>query len=335
MTGDDLEIPEVVGDKEDGEEEALLLPDSKAVSAGDPVDLYFQEIRRGPLLTAEEEIELGKRIAAGKAACEALENLPNLRPRQRAEREAAICDAQAAREHLARANTRLVVSIAKRYIGQGLPFADLIQEGNLGLMRAVDKYDYTRGNRFSSYAWWWIRQRITRSLRQKVRTIRIPLHIVERIQLMYRTAYTLEQELGRRPTPEEMATQLQLSPARVRSLIEYSKYPISLERPVGDGDDRELGDFIEDTDAPEPPAVADQRLLQEAIEEVLTELTPRQEHILRWRFGLGTAQGERLVLEEIGNKFGLSRERIRQLEKLALDRLRNPKLADQLRDYLE
>ena len=152
---------------------------------------------------------------------------------------------------------------------------------------------------------------------------------------MYRTAYTLEQELGRRPTPEEMATQLQLSPARVRSLIEYSKYPISLERPVGDGDDRELGDFIEDTDAPEPPAVADQRLLQEAIEEVLTELTPRQEHILRWRFGLGTAQGEQLVLEEIGNKFGLSRERIRQLEKLALDRLRNPKLADQLRDYLE
>ncbi len=317
-----------------GEDPVQLPADIASAWTGDPVNLYFREIIQEPLLTAEEEIALAKRIKAGKAACEALENSPTMSPRQRAEQEAVTCDAEAARDHLTRANTRLVVSIANRYIGQGLPFLDLIQEGNLGLMVAVGKYDYTLGHRFSSYAWWWIRQRITRSLRQKVRTIRIPLHVMERIQLMHKTASALEQESGRRPTAEELAAQLKLSPARVRSLIEYSKYSIALERPVGDEGDRELGGFIEDTDTLQPPVAADHRLLQEAIEEVLAELTPRQARILTLRFGLNGV-GEQHTLEMIAGKFGLSRERIRQLEQSALAILRHSRFADRLRPYLE
>jgi RNA polymerase sigma factor (sigma-70 family) len=241
-------------------------------------------------------------------------------------------DGQAAREHLGRANTRLVVSIAKRYMGQGLPFPDLIQEGNVGLMRAVDKYDYKRGNRFSTYATWWIRQAITRALAQKTRTIRIPLHMTERIRQMYRTAQNLEQKLGRRPTPEEIAFEMDLQPENIRSMMDASQHAIALERPVGDDGDSEFGDFIEDQDTPSPVESATQHLLQETIEEVLSELTPRQSHILRLRFGLGG--GEPHTLEEIANKFGLSRERIRQLEKEALRRLRHPRLAHNLRDYL-
>jgi len=243
-----------------------------------------------------------------------------------------IFDGQAAREHLGRANTRLVVSIAKRYMGQGLPFPDLIQEGNVGLMRAVDKYDYNRGNRFSTYATWWIRQAITRALAQKTRTIRIPLHMTERIRQMYRTAQNLEQKLGRRPTPEEIALEMEILPENVRSMMDASQHAIALERPVGDDGDSEFGDFIEDQDTPSPVESATQNLLQETIEEVLSELTPRQSHILRLRFGLGG--GEPHTLEEIANKFGLSRERIRQLEKEALRRLRHPRLAHNLRDYL-
>ncbi|NDJ85465.1 MAG: sigma-70 family RNA polymerase sigma factor [Chloroflexi bacterium] len=243
-----------------------------------------------------------------------------------------IIDGQAAREHLGRANTRLVVSIAKRYMGQGLPFPDLIQEGNVGLMRAVDKYDYKRGNRFSTYATWWIRQAITRALAQKTRTIRIPLHMTERIRQMYRTAQSLEQRLGRRPTPEEIAIEMEIQPENVRSMMDASQHAIALERPVGDDGDSEFGDFIEDQETPSPVEAATQNLLQETIEEVLSELTPRQSHILRLRFGLGG--GEPHTLEEIANKFGLSRERIRQLEKEALRRLRHPRLAHNLRDYL-
>lgn len=241
-------------------------------------------------------------------------------------------DGQAAREHLGRANTRLVVSIAKRYMGQGLPFPDLIQEGNVGLMRAVDKYDYRRGNRFSTYATWWIRQAITRALAQKTRTIRIPLHMTERIRQMYRTAQNLEQKLGRRPTPEEIAIEMDVQPDAIRSMMDASQHAIALERPVGDDGDSEFGDFLEDQDTPSPVESATQNLLQETIEEVLSELTPRQSHILRLRFGLGG--GEPHTLEEIANKFGLSRERIRQLEKEALRRLRHPRLAHNLRDYL-
>ncbi|MBN1312831.1 MAG: sigma-70 family RNA polymerase sigma factor [Anaerolineae bacterium] len=313
-----------------GEEE---LADINAVSADDPVGLYFRQMAQEPLLTAEEEIDLAKRIENGRMARQTLESgTDGLDAPQRADMISSIENSQEAREHLGRANTRLVVSIAKRYMGQGLPFPDLIQEGNVGLMRAVDKYDYTRGNRFSTYATWWIRQAITRALAQKTRTIRIPLHMTERIRQMYRTAQILEQELGRRPTPEEIAEEMDIPAENVRGMMDASQHAIALERPVGDDGDSEFGDFIEDQDTPEPGEAAAHHLLQETIEEVLSELTPRQAHILRLRFGLGG--GEQHTLEEIANKFGLSRERIRQLEKEALRRLRHPRLAHNLRDYL-
>jgi RNA polymerase primary sigma factor len=306
--------------------------DINAVSADDPVGLYFRQMAQEPLLTAHEEVELAKRIELGKEALARLHALRRPDRNQRLELQELIADGQAAREHLGRANTRLVVSIAKRYMGQGLPFPDLIQEGNVGLMRAVDKYDYKRGNRFSTYATWWIRQAITRALAQKTRTIRIPLHMTERIRQMYRTAQVLEQNLGRRPTPEEIAAEMELPAESVRGMMDASQHAIALERPVGDDGDSEFGDFIEDQDSPSPVESATQHLLQETIEEVLSELTPRQSHILRLRFGLGG--GDPHTLEEIANKFGLSRERIRQLEKEALRRLRHPRLAHNLRDYL-
>ncbi len=317
------------GDKSNGD---AGMGDINAVSADDPVGLYFRQMAREPLLTAEEEIELAKRIELGKEASEQLKVLRNGDQRLYEELTLLVNDGQAAREHLGRANTRLVVSIAKRYMGQGLPFPDLIQEGNVGLMRAVDKYDYKRGNRFSTYATWWIRQAITRALAQKTRTIRIPLHMTERIRQMYRTAQNLEQSLGRRPTPEEIAAEMELPTDSVRGMMDASQHAIALERPVGDDGDSEFGDFIEDQDTPSPVESATQHLLQEAIEDVLSDLTPRQSHILRLRFGLGG--GEPHTLEEIANKFGLSRERIRQLEKEALRRLRHPRLAHNLRDYL-
>ncbi len=307
--------------------------DISAVSADDPVGLYFRQMAQEPLLSADDEIDLAKQIEIGKEARRALDlSGDRLSTTEKLEMHSQIERAQEAREHLGRANTRLVVSIAKRYMGQGLPFPDLIQEGNVGLMRAVDKYDYTRGNRFSTYATWWIRQAITRALAQKTRTIRIPLHMTERIRQMYRTAQLLEQELGRRPSPEEIAKEMDIPTDNVRSMMDASQHAIALERPVGDDGDSEFGDFIEDQDTPEPAEAAAHHLLQETIEDVLSELTPRQAHILRLRFGLGG--GEQHTLEEIANKFGLSRERIRQLEKEALRRLRHPRLAHDLRDYL-
>ena len=313
-------------------EDEDAIADINAVSADDPVGLYFRQMAQEPLLTADEEVDLAKRIERGRKSRKMLENSSELSMPERAELIQQIEQAQESREHLGRANTRLVVSIAKRYMGQGLPFPDLIQEGNVGLMRAVDKYDYTRGNRFSTYATWWIRQAITRALAQKTRTIRIPLHMTERIRQMDRTAQLLEQELGRRPTPEEIAEEMDLPADTVRGMMDASQHAIALERPVGDDGDSEFGDFIEDQDTPEPGEAAAHHLLQETIEEVLSELTPRQAHILRLRFGLGG--GEQHTLEEIANKFGLSRERIRQLEKEALRRLRHPRLAHNLRDYL-
>jgi RNA polymerase primary sigma factor len=310
--------------------------DINAVSADDPVGLYFRQMAQEPLLTAQEEIDLAKRIEIGKQARETLERVRTgnepVNEAWFANLDRLEFDGQSAREHLGRANTRLVVSIAKRYMGQGLPFPDLIQEGNVGLMRAVDKYDYKRGNRFSTYATWWIRQAITRALAQKTRTIRIPLHMTERIRQMYRTAQSLEQSLGRRPSAEEIAAEMELPADSIRSMMDASQHAIALERPVGDDGDSEFGDFIEDIESPSPVEAATQHLLQETIEEVLSELTPRQSHILRLRFGLGG--GEPHTLEEIANKFGLSRERIRQLEKEALRRLRHPRLAHNLRDYL-
>lgn len=328
--------PEASSGEEEEEEEEPTVADISAVSADDPVGLYFRQMAQEPLLTAAEEIDLAKRIEGGKLAREELkeriDNGDTVEASDRLDYMEKIEEAQDAREHLGRANTRLVVSIAKRYMGQGLPFPDLIQEGNVGLMRAVDKYDYTRGNRFSTYATWWIRQAITRALAQKTRTIRIPLHMTERIRQMYRTAQVLEQDLGRRPTPEEIAEEMDIPTENVRSMMDASQHAIALERPVGDDGDSEFGDFIEDQDTPEPAEAAAHHLLQETIEDVLSELTPRQAHILRLRFGLGG--GEQHTLEEIANKFGLSRERIRQLEKEALRRLRHPRLAHNLRDYL-
>jgi RNA polymerase primary sigma factor len=301
------------------------------IPASDPIGLYFGQMAKEPLLTAGEEVRLAKRIELGYLARERLGGA------DRGDAWARSLDliaeqGQAARRHLGRANTRLVISIAKNYMGNGMPFADLIQEGNVGLMRAVDKYDYMRGYRFSTYATWWIRQAITRGLAQKTRTIRIPLHLTERIRTMYKTARTLEQELGHRPTPEEIADALSMSPDKVRSMMDASRHAIALETPVGEDGDSEFGQFIEDESLPAPSEVTDQHLLQESIDEVLNELTPRQAHILRLRFGLGG--GEQHTLQEIANKFGLSRERIRQLEKTALRRLRHPRFARTLRSYL-
>lgn len=326
IEGDFSPHGEVIQDPEIG--------DISQISSDDPVGLYFRQMAQEPLLTAQEEIDLAKRIERGKKAQDRITQPEMLHKSDRWFRhmEKLIFDGQLAREHLGRANTRLVVSIAKRYMGQGLPFPDLIQEGNVGLMRAVDKYDFRRGNRFSTYATWWIRQAITRALAQKTRTIRIPLHMTERIRQMYRIAQNLEQTLGRRPTPEEIASEMDLPADTVRGMMDASQHAIALERPVGDDGDSEFGDFIEDQETPSPVESATQNLLEEAIEEVLSELTPRQSHILRLRFGLGG--GEPHTLEEIANKFGLSRERIRQLEKEALRRLRHPRLAHNLRDYL-
>ena len=313
---------------------SVQVADISAISADDPVGLYFRQMAQEPLLTAADEIDLAKRIERGLKARRRLEqpDLVEKSERWRRHLRRLVVDGQNAREHLGRANTRLVVSIAKRYMGQGLPFPDLIQEGNVGLMRAVDKYDYTRGNRFSTYATWWIRQAITRALAQKTRTIRIPLHMTERIRQMYRAAQDLEQTLGRRPTAEEIAIAMEVAADAVRAMLDASQHAIALERPVGDDGDSEFGDFIEDQETISPADSAMQNLLGETIEEVLAELTPRQSHILRLRFGLGG--GEPHTLEEIANKFGLSRERIRQLEKEALRRLRHPQLAHNLRDYL-
>lgn len=310
-----------------------IVGDINAVSADDPVGLYFRQMAQEPLLSASEEVDLARRIERGKRATDHLaQNRATITPERLERIEKLIRDGQAAREHLGRANTRLVVSIAKRYMSQGLPFPDLIQEGNVGLMRAVDKYDYKRGNRFSTYATWWIRQAITRALAQKTRTIRIPLHMTERIRQMYRTAQVLEQLLGRRPSAEEIASEMDIPLDTVRSMMDASQHAVALERPVGDDGDTEFGDFIEDQETLSPVDAAIQHLLEETIEQVLGELTNRQSSILRLRFGLGG--GEPHTLEEIANKFGLSRERIRQLEKEALRRLKSPRLSVALRDYL-
>ncbi|MCA9372279.1 sigma-70 family RNA polymerase sigma factor [Candidatus Woesebacteria bacterium] len=290
---------------EELEKELVRLVGKSHRDSLDPIKKYLKEIGRTPLLKFEEEIDLAKRYEKGDMS---------------------------AKEQLTKANLRLVVSIAKKYLGRRLSFLDLIQEGNKGLIRGVEKYDWRRGFKFSTYATWWIRQAITRALAQKTRTIRIPLHMTERIRQMYRIAQNLEQKQGRRPTVEEISAEMDLPEETIRGMMDASQHAIALERPVGDDGDSEFGDFIEDQDTPSPVESATQHLLEETIEEVLSELTPRQSHILRLRFGLGG--GEPHTLEEIANKFGLSRERIRQLEKEALRRLRHPRLAHNLRDYL-
>lgn len=317
--------------KDDNSHRAPIF-DLSTVPIDDSVGLYFREMGQQGLLSAEEEVDLAKEIEAGRHVEEAMQENTNLSLDEVDEMERVRARADAARAHLIRANTRLVVSIAKKYRGRGLQFLDLIQEGNVGLMKAVEKYDYTRGNRFSTYATWWIRQAVTRALANHGRTIRIPAHLGGRISKLYQVAQELEQELGRQPNPEEIAEHMDLPAERVRWMLRTSRQPVHLERPVGDESDAELGDFIEDVDAPAPVESVAQNMLTEEIGEILDQLTPREARILRLRYGL--QDGESRTLKEVGEMFGLSRERIRQLEKEALRKLRHPNFAGHLRQYL-
>jgi RNA polymerase primary sigma factor len=301
------------------------------IAADDTVSLYLRQMGQVPLLTAAEEVYLAKRIEAGVEARRRLRRA-GLAVEDRERCEALLWDGDDARCRLVEANTRLVVSVAKKYIGQGVPLLDLIQEGNIGLMKAVEKFDYHRGYKFSTYATWWIRQGITRALAQQSRLIRLPVHAGDQIRRIYRVIEQFEQDTGRRPTSDEIAAQAGITTSKVERLLRISRYPVSLERPVGDDGDTEFGDFIEDEDAPPPTDVAHHHLLREALEEIMTALTPREARILRMRFGL--RDGRAHTLEEVGEKFGLTRERIRQIEHQALDRLRNPRRSQQLRDYL-
>jgi len=305
--------------------------DLSGISSDDSVGLYLKEMARVPLLSLDEEVQLAMKL------CDAQEARRKLRrdghgTEDKVRLEQIVEEGRLAREHLIKANTRLVVSIAKKYMGRGVPFLDLIQEGNLGLMKAVEKFDYKRGYRFSTYATWWIRQTITRAIADQGRTIRVPVHMSDRIRRLYKTARQLEQEHGRKPTPEEIAVEMGLEPRKVRWMLKVSWRPLSLERPVGEEEDSELGSFIEDDTTPTPTQSAYQNLLREKVEEVLSTLTPREARILRLRFGL--QNGRSYTLEEVGQKFGLTRERIRQIEGKALRRLRHPRRSRQLRDYL-
>lgn len=304
-----------------------------AFASDDPVGLYLKEMSRVPLLTVAEELDLALRIEKGRRAQRKAEGLRGHGSgRIRRKLEPVIQDGIEARDHLIKANTRLVVSIAKRYMGRGVPFLDLIQEGNLGLMKAVEKYDCKRGFRFSTYATWWIRQTITRAIADQARTIRVPVHMTDRIRQMYKANHDLEQRLGRQPTIEELSAEMKLPVNKVQWIMKVSWIPISLETPVSDDEDSELGQFIEDDLNPTPLQSAYQSMLKDKLEEVLTTLTPREARILRLRFGLD--DGNAYTLEEVGHKFGLTRERIRQIEGRALRRLRHPRRARQLKDYL-
>ncbi len=306
------EVPEreLASIEEENSEEAdlenidLTIPDS--VNIEDPVRMYLKEIGKVPLLTAEEEIELAKRMEEGD---------------------------EDAKKRLAEANLRLVVSIAKRYVGRGMLFLDLIQEGNLGLIKAVEKFDYRKGFKFSTYATWWIRQAITRAIADQARTIRIPVHMVETINKLVRVSRQLLQELGREPTPEEIADKMDIPVERVREIIKISQEPVSLETPIGEEEDSHLGDFIQDDNVPVPAEAAAFTLLKEQLDEVLGTLTEREQKVLRLRFGL--KDGRARTLEEVGKEFNVTRERIRQIEAKALRKLRHPSRSRKLKDYLD
>ena len=300
------------------------------IGSDDTVGLYLKEMAHIPLLTAQEEIDLAKRIERAREALDRLSQDGTLDCRTQLEDQ--IRDGYLAREHLIKANTRLVVSIAKKYLGNGVPFLDLIQEGNLGLMRAVEKFEYRRGFRFSTYATWWIRQTITRAIADQGRTIRVPVYMTDRIRKMYHILYKMEQELGHPPTEEELASEMELDPKKVKWMLKVSWTPVSLESPIGDDEDSEFGMFVEDKGSPSPAQAVYQGMLRERINEVLASLSPREARILRLRFGLDCDRP--YTLEEVGQKFGLTRERIRQIEGKALRRLRNPMQARLLREYL-
>ena len=282
----------------------LSIPEG--ISIDDPVRMYLKEIGKVPLLTAEEEIEIAKRLEAGD---------------------------ESAKQKLAEANLRLVVSIAKRYVGRGMLFLDLIQEGNLGLIKAVEKFDYRKGFKFSTYATWWIRQAITRAIADQARTIRIPVHMVETINKLIRVSRQLLQQYGREPTPEEIAAEMGISEAKVREIIKIAQEPVSLETPIGEEEDSHLGDFIPDDDAPAPAEAASFTLMKEQLMDVLDTLTPREEKVLRLRFGLD--DGHQRTLEEVGKEFNVTRERIRQIEAKALRKLRHPSRSRKLKDFLD
>ena len=295
-----------VDDDDEIEVEKIDLSVPDGVSIEDPVRMYLKEIGKVPLLSAEEEIELAKRMELGD---------------------------QEAKKRLAEANLRLVVSIAKRYVGRGMSFLDLIQEGNLGLIKAVEKFDYRKGYKFSTYATWWIRQAITRAIADQARTIRIPVHMVETINKLIRVSRQLLQELGREPTPEEIAAEMNMPVERVREILKISQEPVSLETPIGEEEDSHLGDFIQDDNVPVPADAAAFTLLKEQLEEVLGTLTEREQKVLTLRFGL--EDGRARTLEEVGREFNVTRERIRQIEAKALRKLRHPSRSRKLKDYLE
>ena len=304
------------------------------ISSDDTIGLYLKEMSRVHLLNMDEEIDIARRIEAGRASKRELDCDREKAPKQQKRLlEQRIEDGDEARDHLIKANTRLVVSVAKRYMGRGVPFLDLIQEGNLGLMKAVEKFDYHRGFRFSTYATWWIRQTITRSIADQGRTIRVPVHMVDRIRQLYKVTHEMEQNMGRMPTNEELAERLETTTSKIEWMLRVSWLPLSLESPINDEEeDSELGQFVEDQVTPTPSQSAYSKLLREKIEEVLETLPPREARILRLRFGL--ENGHNYTLEEVGDKFGLTRERIRQIESKALRRLRHPRRARQLREYL-
>ena len=343
--GDDEDDDIILDDEDEVEVEKIDLSVPEGVSVEDPVRMYLKEIGKVPLLSADEEIELAQKMEAGSVA---VEKIPLLKERlaetgdeqEKEEIQAEIKALQLdvdrgsdAKKRLAEANLRLVVSIAKRYVGRGMLFLDLIQEGNLGLIKAVEKFDYRKGYTFSTYATWWIRQAITRAIADQARTIRIPVHMVETINKLIRVSRQLLQELGREPTPEEIAEEMKMPVERVREILKISQEPVSLETPIGEEEDSHLGDFIKDDNVPVPADAATFTLLKEQLEEVLGTLTEREQKVLTLRFGL--EDGRARTLEEVGKEFNVTRERIRQIEAKALRKLRHPSRSRKLKDYLE
>lgn len=301
------------------------------IDTDDTIGLYLKEVGRVPLLTAVEEVELAQRIERGRLAREELAR-GNVSPRRRQELQRLIEDGWAAREHLITANSRLVISVAKKYMGRGVPFLDLIQEGNIGLIRAAKKFDYRRGHKFSTYATWWIRQAVTRAIADQGRTIRVPVHMGDQINKLLRVQHQLTQRLGRDPSVDELANALEVTPQKVENMIQVARRPLSLETPTDEEEDSTLGDFIQDEEIPAPDESATYNLLREHLESVLNTLPPREVRILQLRYGL--LDGQAYTLEEVGRKMGVTRERVRQIEAQALSRLRHPAIRRKLREYL-
>jgi len=318
-------------EEDESEEEEQHANYLSSVDADDSVGLYLKEVGRVPLLTADEEVMLAKRIERGRLAREELAGGVDDRERTQ-ELRRWIEDGWAAREHLITANSRLVISVAKKYMGRGVPFLDLIQEGNIGLIRAAKKFDYRRGHKFSTYATWWIRQAVTRAIADQGRTIRVPVHMGDQINKLLRISHQLTQRLGRDPTTEELAAELDVTPKKVENMIQVSRRPLSLEIPTDEEEDSVLGDFIPDDDSPAPVDTVTNHLLKEHLREVLETLPPREVRILQLRYGL--LDGESYTLEEVGRKMGVTRERVRQIEAQALSRLRHPGHRRKLADYL-